>query len=340
MFTWPWQRAGKRHDGQLAVACSPEAFAYAQAGRDGQLLRCGLLEAGGDTPAEFARRVRALGLPERDAWAVLPLSDAQLLAVDAPAVRPEEMKAAARWRIKDLVDTRLDELTIDVMVAGNPDVRPHRQVLVAAAKTSLLRALGERMQAQGMALAVVDLAETAQRNLQHATAVAEGLAERATAALMRHGAQCLLTVCAGGELYYTRRLDWEDLPGALPLASNAPTEMGFSTDNPDFVDYGAGTDDTMAVAEGAPRLVVELQRSFDVWERSWPDLPLAALWVQVGDGSAALATLLQDALGHRVGVLEPARVFSNFDAVASDPDVRAAMLPLIGGLLRQETRTA
>ena len=88
----------------------------------------------------------------------------------------------------------------------------------------------------------------------------------------------------------------------------------------------------------APRLVIELQRSFDLWERSWPDLPLAALWVQVGDDSEALARMLAVTLGQRVGVLDPAEALPGFEQAAPTPAVREAVLPIVGALLRQESR--
>jgi MSHA biogenesis protein MshI len=333
---WPWQRA--RGDDRLVIACSVDTFSYAQAGRDGRLCRLGQLRADGDTAADFARRVRALGLPTREAWAVLPLADAQLLPVDAPAVRPEELKSAARWRIKDLVDTRLDELTIDVMFVGDDRARPHKQVFVAAARTGLIRELGERTRAAGLEVSVIDIAETAQRNLQGAQAEALGLGSRATAALVRHGAQLLLTICAAGELFYARRLDWQDRE--VPAAAAPDLSLAAAAERLDFVDYGEDLSTGGAAGTSATQVVVEVQRSLDVWDRSWPDLPLAALWVQVGEGSAALAAELEAGLGQPVSVLDPEHLFPGLAERAAAPDLREALLPLLGALLRNETRKA
>lgn len=336
---WPWQR-GKAHE-RLAIRGGADAIVFAQATASGRLQRCGVATRGEDTAQEFARRLRGLGLPEQGVLAVLPLADAQLLQVDAPAVRPEEMKAAARWKVKDLVNGRVDELTIDVMFVGDQRPRATRQIFVAAAANDTIRKLVDQSRACGLELAVIDLAETAQRNLQSALAVAEGLGDRATAALVRHGEQCLLTICAGAELFYVRRLDWDDnaAPGqsGLTAASLDPPDLH----NADFIDYGADAADPAAgpASDGeTPRLVIELQRSLDLWERSWPDLPLAALWVQVGADSEALATMLQGALGQRVGVLDAERVFPGFGAAAGSPEVSAAVFPMLGALLRHETR--
>ena len=39
----------------------------------------------------------------------------QLLMVDAPSVPREELKAAIRWRVKDLLDYHIDDATMDVL---------------------------------------------------------------------------------------------------------------------------------------------------------------------------------------------------------------------------------
>lgn len=332
---WPWQP--KADNGSLAIGTPVEALAWVQADAAGRLLRCGLELRGSDNAADFSRRVRALGLPPTPATAVLRLAEAQLLQVEAPAVKPEELKAAARWRIKDMIDSPLDELTVDVLQVGDERARSHRQLFVAAARNAVIRDTADRTHAAGLTLAAIDIAETTQRNLQTAIARAEGLGERATAALMLHGKQCLLTVCAGGELFYARRLPWDEhtLEAVMPRAPALPPAAAM--ENLDFVDYGAETGGA-ADDGGVPPLVIELQRSFDLLERSWPEIAVAGLWVHVGAGSPALARLLHDTLGLRVEPLDPERVFPGFDALAAGPGVREAVLPLLGGLLRVQSR--
>ena len=339
----PWQ--DQKQEGRLAITSSADAFSYAEADKAGRLLRCGHAERGADTPAAFARRIHALALPPRRVCAVLPLNQAQLLLAEAPAVKPEELKAASRWLIKDQVDGRLDDFTIDVMFVGDARSRPARQIFIAAARNTLIRELSERGQAARLEVTVIDLAETTQRNLHSAMAVQEGLGERATAALMIHGDQCLLTLCAAGELYYVRRLDWDRM--ALPDAQPRPTAPDAAVqpalalealESMDYIDYGADGETAPSAGGETPRLVIELQRSFDLWERSWPELPLAKLWLQVGEPSARLASRLSALLGQPVGVLDPELVFPGLGAAAPDPALRAAVLPLLGALLRAETR--
>ncbi len=80
--------------------------------------------------------------------------DYQLLAVEAPNVPPDELKAAVRWRLKDMLDFHIDDATVDVLdipadtnaavrvnqmfaVAARNAVIETRQALFAAAKVEL-----------------------------------------------------------------------------------------------------------------------------------------------------------------------------------------------------------
>ena len=57
-------------------------------------------------------------------------------------------------------------------------------------------------------VSVIDIQETAQRNLQSALARRDGTLERANAALILvEGQQAVLTISANEELFYTRRFD-------------------------------------------------------------------------------------------------------------------------------------
>jgi MSHA biogenesis protein MshI len=342
---WPWPRRREAAAGaeRLAIACEPGRMLWLHGDAAGRPLRAGIEPlAGGEDAAGAQRPLRALGLPTRDVTALLGLGEAQLLQIEAPAVRPEELKSAARWRIKEFVETRLEELTIDVMHVGRAHERAHeraaaapRQLFVVAARNALLQDIDRRGRAQGLALSVIDITEMAQRNLQHAAATAAGLGERATAALMRHGDKALLTLCAGGELYYARQLDW-DAAGLETQGTPLKPDAAADFEGLDFIDYGAADAQDDA---GAPRLVVEVQRSLDVWERTWPDLPVARLWVHAGEAGAALAmqlvARLAPALNCPVHRLETAQLAPGFAEAAPTAELRDALWPLLGALRRQ-----
>jgi MSHA biogenesis protein MshI len=334
---FPWQR--RTRSDRLVIGLDDAGLAWVHA--DGtRLRRCGFEPRGGDTPQAFAKRVRALGLPACDAVAVLPLEHAQLLQIEAPSVPAEELKAAARWRIKDMVEARLDELTLDVLRVGDGRERAAQQLFVAAAPNALVQSTGEWTRLAGLQLRVIDIRETTQRNLQSAAAVAAGHGARATAALLLHGTHALLTISAGGELFHARRIEGgaAALDAAPAAAAAAPShDAAVDFDAMDIVDYGAEPGAGPAVDE-VPRLVIELQRSLDLWERSWPDLPLAGVLVHAGARTEALVALLRRSLGQEVAALDAAALFPGLDE--QDDTLREAVLPLLGALLRDEPVSA
>jgi MSHA biogenesis protein MshI len=89
-------------------------------------------------------------------------------------------------------------------------------------------------------------------------------------------------------------------------------------------------------ADRAQRFVVEVQRSLDLWDRTWSHLPLSSVRVFAGARSAELATWLERESGIAVTplVLEPL-----FSGLQNTPEIeRAVCLPLLGLLLRPESR--
>jgi MSHA biogenesis protein MshI len=337
----PWNKGPTNSTGRLAIAIDSDAFSYVEvAGR--QVVRSGTEPRGADSPQQLAKRVRSLNLPGTEVITVLGLSDCQLLQIEAPAVPAEEMKAAARWQIKDKVDIPVEELTLDVLAVGDQRAQHRRQLFVAAARNAQVVELGAWMEAAGLQPSVFDITELAQRNLQCALAEQQGHGADASAALMVHGSQCLLTICANGELFYARRLDWNseslgDMPAQAPAAAVTPAKphslMTMELEGVDIVDYGAEPDDASSrESDSTPRLAVEVQRSLDAWERSWPDLPLQRLWVQAGDRTEALQGLLMRSLSLAVEAFDSSTLFSVAPASERPP------LMLLGGLLRGAAR--
>lgn len=337
---WPWQSSARR-SGRLCFSASPAGLAWVLADLSGP--RPHITRAGLDTtplpdvadlsaPALdlWARPLQALALAPQEAHAVLGLPDYQLLQIEAPAVPPEELRAAARWHIRDLVSGHVDDITLDVLRVGlpRPDGQPGQPLFVVAAPSTGVARAAALARHAGWPLRVVDVADLAQRNLHTAATRAMDLADRASACLVRHDTGCLLTLCVGDELYDSRRLDWDpQLPRQARHA--VPADPG---PMPDF-----GLD---RPAEDSSRLVVELQRSFDVWERSWPDLPLSLLYLHLQGDTLPVAGWLQDQLGLRV---LPLPVDSALDAEALDTLDDALLrhcLPLAGALLRQVVREA
>ena len=352
----PWQR--KKSGDRLVIAWFNQSFCYLQARADSdgvyQIGKVGVLQQGADSLDAFHARVGALGLGGGEVYALLGPGQYQLLQIDMPAVPADELRAAARYQIRDRIDTHLDDLTIDVMPVGDGQQKGTAQLYVVAAVNSGLQSVTALAQRQRWPLGVIDIQETAQRNLQLALLGADTRSGLAHAALVVDGGkQALLTIVANGELFYSRRidlpegfmaLDWSGADVAAQVPDVQDSYLPVAEYQPDYsgsasFDYsvsagtsGAAFGGAVSDTERAQRLLVEVQRSLDLWDRTQAALPLRGLRVFAGDRSEEMAAWLTRDLGQTVGVLDSYRRFPELMALA--PEDCAACLPLLGVLLR------
>src|SRR5207253_6487169 len=76
----------------------------------------------GSEAATLARLRKSLNLGEYACTTLLPNGHYQLQRLDAPAVPPEEVKAAVRWRVKDIIDYPIESAMVDVLhIPVDPD---------------------------------------------------------------------------------------------------------------------------------------------------------------------------------------------------------------------------
>ncbi|MGV3591414.1 MAG: hypothetical protein ACO1PZ_06970, partial [Gammaproteobacteria bacterium] len=116
-------------DRELAIA-----HVGSEAGR-AALLACELLPV--DSTQEGGRvladRTRQLGLEHSRCNFVLSPDDYSLLLVEAPNVEPSELAAAAKWKIKDMIDRPLDQLAVSVFPVPADAYRSQRDMLYVVA---------------------------------------------------------------------------------------------------------------------------------------------------------------------------------------------------------------
>jgi hypothetical protein len=118
---------------QVGVFVTPDGVAAAQVspGTSGKprLERCVFEPRDGQDP--LARVASRLSARRAATVSVLDSSAYRLLLVEAPDVPPEELRAAVRWRIKDLIDFHVDE-------ARSRSVTPGLRVLWVRSQTGRL----------------------------------------------------------------------------------------------------------------------------------------------------------------------------------------------------------
>lgn len=357
---WPWQRKGTSE--QLVVSWSGQTFAYvlARARQDGthEVLKLGVERQGDQSADDLARRLQGLGLKGLQAHVMLWPEQYQLLQIEAPAVAPEELRSAARYQIREMLQTHVDDVTLDVMRVGDGRQKGAGQLFVVAVTNAVLRGVLDLSEAMQWTVSVIDIQETADRNLQNALAARDGRADHASAALVLvEGHQAVLTISANEELFYTRRFElpagfladsWG--PGAEAPTSTISAFTPVDEYVPDYsvggVSYGSDYSNARAAGpasvpaggndDKAQRFLVEVQRSLDVWDRSWSSMPLDRVWLHAGERSAELSRWLAVQLGQKVLPLNVSAMFAGFEGGAAAD--RALCLPLLGVLLRTESR--
>lgn len=346
---WPWNRQDSND--RLVVSWSGEVLSYVHARLrvDGlyEVLQFGVERQGGDSTEAFVRRLQGLGLKGHDARVMLRPEQYQFLQIDAPAVPPEELRAATRYQIKDMLKAHVDDVTLDVMRVGDgKQQKGAGQLFVVAAANTVLHEVIDLGDAMHWNVAVIDIQETAQRNLLSALVGRDGHADRANAALVLvDGHPTVLTISANEELFYTRRFEMPDGflvassgqgrdavgESAIPNASFAPVgEEGRAVSSSTFAGP-AGDDDK------AQRFLIEVQRSLDLWSRSWASMPLDGLRVYAGEHSDAWSAWFGVQLGQTVLPMDVVGLFPGFEGGAESD--KALCLPLLGVLMRTENRS-
>jgi len=308
LFRW---RRGAQEPGWLAVSVQPGALHFAhgisEPGKKSTIKSWGTrtLE---DSPKEFERVTKELGLERYQCLSVLPATDYQLILVDAPNVPAPELKAAVRWKLKDMLDYHVDDATIDVLDVPVPSAgaRGHSMYAVAA-RNDVIQGTIDRFTAAEVPLSVIDIGETAQRNI---AALFEP-AGRAVGMLYLFPRQTLLTINFNGELYLSRRID----VGREQLMDGSPAQR----------------------EEALNRVLLELQRSLDHLDRQFPFLTMAKLMLAPEPQDTGLAAHLSANLGLAV---EKAQLGQVLDFTDGAPDEEAAwrLFHVLGAALRHEVK--
>ncbi|TMG72271.1 MAG: agglutinin biogenesis protein MshI [Betaproteobacteria bacterium] len=136
---------------------------------------------------------------------LLEPADYQILMVEPPKVPADELKAAIRWKIKDLIEYHIDDATVDVFeVRGEGEAKGTAKAMYAVATPNeVVQKRIALFEEASVPLKVIDIPEMAQRNIA-------GLFEspdKATAMLAFSSWGGLLTISIHGELLLTRRLE-------------------------------------------------------------------------------------------------------------------------------------
>jgi len=291
------------HRGPVGVFLGDREFSLAAVDESGdRLVHCAAAEYDDEDPARaLERTVSRLDLSGHPAVAVLDESAYQLLHLEAPAVPPEEMADALRWRLGDLIDFPAEEAIIATL-PQHSDRGESRMVFALVARRSEVQRILDIITAAGLQPAAVEVRETALRNLT--ARIPDEAGGTATIHLDREDGIILLTHDEG--LYLARRLE----TGSRRLAEGGTLEL--------------------------ESVALELQRSLDYYERQLASAPAArALIAPTSMDRGPLIDHINTNLNIAASALELSHILTIDCPADTDTLARAALAA--GGALRQET---
>jgi len=248
-----WFPKKKALPGWMVVSTDTDAIRLACVERSAQgkpkVERWGIVRQNDSDDAELEKVADEYKLGRYRCATLLHPAEYQLLMVDAPNVPREELKQAIRWRVKDLLEYHIDDATMDVLdipIDKEAAGKSHYMYAVAA-KNEIVQEQIARFERAKVQLQVIDIPETAQRNI----AQLYETADRGIGMLTFDHAGGLFTLSFKGELYLARRLEltWSQLVGSRENQRQTYFE----------------------------RIGVELQRSLDHFERQYQHIALSEL---------------------------------------------------------------
>ena len=249
-----------------------------------------------------------------------------LLLVESPEVEASELKAAVRWRIKELIDFHIDDAIIDVFdIPGQKERGRPKLMYVVASRTSTVQQHIDLLEQNNLNLSVIDIPELALRNI--AALLPEDKSGVATLYIGRdHG---MLVVTRDETLYLSRRIDLglEQLKNYL----EAPA------DEDEFVLDGEEPSMPAQLERALDNIVLEVQRSLDYYESHFSLPPVSGLVIAPMEQSIPG---VMGYLGANLGV--PVRMLDLNALIESDETLtderQSQCLLAIGATLREEKR--
>jgi MSHA biogenesis protein MshI len=308
-----WWRREKKVPGWFALSIDTRGLQFAHGQHReprSQISVYGTRELEADKQ-ELAKAAQAMHLGRYDCAALLRPGDYQLLLVEAPNVPKEELKSAIRWRIKDMIDYHVDDATVDVLdipqeAIGAGAAARNRLMYAVSARNELIEATIRQCDEAKIPLSVIDIPETAQRNI--AALFEEG--ERAVGIVYFAEQSGLVTINHRQELYLARRFDI-----GLQQVAGEP-----------------------ATVEGAlERVAVEIQRTLDHFDRQFRSIPVAKLLVAPTPAETTVAAFLRQRLGVEAQDIDLREVLA-FDDGGPDRETQWRLFHHFGAALRHETK--
>ncbi len=261
---------------------------------------------GGAQDKVLAKLAGQYNLARARCTTLLDATEYSLLLTEAPDVPSNELRAALRWRIKDLIDFHINDATLDVFdLPGEKVTGRARPMYAVAARSPAIQKRVDLLTGAGINLDVIDIPELAQRNL--AALLPQDTQGVVLVSFTPTGG--LLTITKQGELYLSRYLDTGI--DALTQAADAAS----------YFDH----------------IVLEVQRSLDYYDSHFRQSPInQVVLTEPARDIAGLMDYLKANLNVGVSIMELSQLLQVREEVP--PAQRALFLTTLGAALRIEEK--
>ena len=254
----------------------------------------------------LARAAADYDLAHSRCTTVLDSNEYSLLLTEAPDVPPDELRAAIRWRIKDLIDFHINDATLDVFdTPGDKAAGRARSMYAVAARSSAIQKRADMMSAAGINLDVIDIPEMAQRNL--ASLLPEDAKGVVLLSFTPSGG--LITISKQSEIFLSRNID---------VGLDVLTQLS----------------DTASMFD---RIALEIQRSLDYYDSHFRQAPINTIALAPMPREVpGLVDYLKANLSADVITMDLTKLMEC--EVDLKPELQSACLTVLGAALRQEER--
>lgn len=240
---------------------------------------------------------------------VLTPEEYQLHQVATPDVPKQELGAAIRWRIKDLIDFHIDDAVIDVIDIPNQDATNTKSTEVVACRQSVIQSYVDLLLGAKCQLQTIDIAELATKNIL--TQLNES--EPSIGLLSLWPTYSRISIYSNNDLYLSR-------------SSNIGTE--------DLVKNDSRDENNPFILDS---LALELQRTFDYYESHSRQTPIQKLLIVSHDNLMPdIAESLQQRLGTHSQYIDFSTVGLKVSASINQQDMLSRCFLAIGAALRTE----
>ncbi len=307
-----WFAKQKRMQGWFAASLGAEELVFAHGQRSvagkASITAYGSRKLEGEKQ-DLQKLSQDLHLGQYNCTALLRPGEYQLLLVEAPNVPKEELKSAIRWRIKDMIDYHVDDATVDVLDVPPDDGAAGRNhvMYAVAARNDVIQARIREFDEAHIPLSVIDIRETAQRNI----AALYETEDRGIALAYFADDWGLLTINYRTELYLARRLD-----------------LGLRQLSEESASLGGGA---------MERVAVEIQRTLDHFERQFRSIPVARVLLAPMPKEVGLGDFLRTRLGIDSRQIDLKEVLG-FTGEGPDTETQWRLFHHFGAALRHETK--